>query len=162
MLCLMKKSTQKKLEKRRNNLPGMFIDSSVFLELLLGQPKHEDCLSFFNRARYKYRLATSVLALGEVINTLRTIEETSAKEKSLIWFSDLLNDEKIAVYPISRICLKNNLAIMETDEYLDSHDAIIFSSALTENFKVLVTLDSDFTKQTGSVWHVKVKPPKEV
>lgn len=158
----MKKSTQKRLQKRHSNLPGMFVDSSVFLEMLLGQPKHEDCLSFFNRAKYKYRLTTSVLVLGEVIGTLSTIEETSAKEKSLIWFSDLLNDEKINIYPVSRTCLKNNLAVMEIDEYLDSHDAIIFSSALTENFKVLVTLDSDFSKQTGSVGHVKVKPPEDV
>ncbi|MFH1065858.1 MAG: hypothetical protein V1734_05120 [Nanoarchaeota archaeon] len=60
----MKKSTQKRLQKRHSNLQDMFVDSSVFLELLLGQPKHEDCLSFFNRARYKYRLATSVLVLG--------------------------------------------------------------------------------------------------
>ena len=157
----MKKSMQKRLQKRQNNLPGMFVDSSVFLELLLGQPKHEECLSFFNRARYKYRLAASVLALGEVMNTLSTIEDANAKEKSLIWFSDLLDDEKIAVCPISRICLKNNVTLMESDEYLDSHDALIFSSAVTENFETLVTLDSDFTKQTGNLWHVKLKRPKD-
>jgi len=157
----MKKSTQKRLQRKQNNLPGMFVDSSVFLELLLGQPKHEECLSFFTRARYKYRLATSVLALGEVIDTLSTIEESNMKEKSLIRFSELLAKGNMAVYPISRVCLKNNIAVMESDEYLDSHDSLIFSSAFTENFKMLVTLDSDFTKQTGSVWHLKVKQPKE-
>lgn len=157
----MKKSTQKRLQKRQNNLPGMFVDSSVFLELLLGQPKHEECLSFFNRARYKYRLATSVLALGEISNTLSAIEEVNMKEKSLIRFSELLFNGNMAVYPVSRVCLKNNIAVMESDEYLDSHDALIFSSAFTENFKTLVTLDSDFTERTSRLLHMKIKQPRE-
>ncbi len=157
----MKKSMQKKLEKRRNNLPGMFIDSSVFLELLLGQPKHEDCLSFFNRARYKYRLATSVLALGEVINTLRTIEDVYSREKSLTWFTSILEEKEVEVFPISRLCIKNSIGVLETDDHLDSHDLLILTSALTENFATLITLDSDFTKKTGGLWHLKVKHPEE-
>lgn len=157
----MKKSTQKRLQKTQSNLQGMFIDSSVFLELLLEQPKHEECLSFFNRARDKYKLATSVLALGEVMDALSTIDDECSKERTLSSFSKLLEERNIAVYPITRICINNSLVVMESDEYLDSHDSLIFSSALTENFQSLITLDSDFTKQTGSAWHIKVKQPED-
>ncbi|MFH1065857.1 MAG: hypothetical protein V1734_05115 [Nanoarchaeota archaeon] len=83
------------------------------------------------------------------------------KEKSLIRFSELLSKGDMAVYPISRVCLKNNIAVMESDEYLDSHDSLILSSAFTENFKTPVTLDSDFTERTSSLLHMKINQPED-
>ncbi|MFH1637455.1 MAG: hypothetical protein ABIB71_03455 [Candidatus Woesearchaeota archaeon] len=44
----MKKKTKKALKKRWENLQRHFVDSSIFIEIIFKQPKHKECMKYFN------------------------------------------------------------------------------------------------------------------
>lgn len=141
----MKKSTLKQIERKQGNLPVYFVDSSVFLELLLKQAKHEECMSFINKSRYKYNLITSTLVLGEILKGLNKIESQQNKRTSLLLLADLFETTEIKTVAMSFECINNTDAIRNVESYLLPSDCLIFSSAITESSDAFITLDNDFS-----------------
>lgn len=158
----MKRSTAKRIEKRINNLPLYFVDSSVFLEVLLKQTKYGECMSFFSRSRYKYRLITSTLVLGEILRGLNKIEYQQTKRTSLLLLADLFETTEIKTLAMSFECISNTNAIRNIESYLLPSDCLIFSSAITENSDAFITLDNDFSLALANGFNVKIKRPNDV
>ncbi|MBU2638820.1 MAG: PIN domain-containing protein [Nanoarchaeota archaeon] len=157
----MKKSTQKKIERRLENRPKYFVDSSVFVEILLKQDNSDECLSFFNRGSYKYRLLTNTLVLGEVLKVITKIEDSAAKREEANTFIELLGKGGIQVTSLTFTAIANLNAVREIDSFLQASDALIFSSALTEACNGLITLDKDYSSHLGRGLGMKIKNPTE-
>lgn len=155
----MKHSTLKKIKDKIENLPIYFVDSCVFLEVLFRQSKYDECLAFFNNTGYHYRLITSTLALGEIIRSLNDTKDRDRKLNGSLLLFNLLEKTEIQIAPVSSECINNTIAIRFIDSHLESSDMILFSSALTENCKAFVTLDSDFSARLGNEFNILIKKP---
>lgn len=158
----MKRSTIKKLERKRNNLPLYFVDSSVFLEVFLKQAKYDECLSFFNKSYYKYQLVTSTLVLGEILRALNELENNQLKRESLLFLADMFEVNNIRTVAMSFQCISNTSVIRDAEPYLMPSDCLIFSSAITENSDAFITLDNDFTLLLTNEFNLKIKKPENV
>ena len=156
-----KHSTLKRIQNRENNLPVYFVDSSVFLEALLQQALSDECFAFFYNAGYHYRLMTSTLVLGEIIKLLNNSNDEAKKRNGSFLLFSLLGKAEIQIVPISPECLGNIGIIKSADSLLDSSDSVIFSSAITENCKAFITLDSDFSARLGLEFDILIKKPFE-
>lgn len=156
----MRRSTAKKIKEKRNNLPMHFVDSSVFVEVILKQPCYEQCLSFFNRAKYKYRLTTSTVVLGEVIKTLSSADEKIESE-GLVWIKTALRSNRVAIFATSYASLSNISAVRDSDSFIASADALNFSIAVTESCNAFITLDSDFTKRLETDFRINIRKPQD-
>lgn len=157
----MKHSTLKRIQGKIQKLPVYFVDSSIFLEVLFNQSFYEECLAFFNNVHYHYRLMTSTLVLGEVIKSLNDTKDRDRKLNGSLLLFSLLEKTEIKIVPVSSECITNTTAILSIDSYIESSDRIIFSSAITENCKAFVTLDSDFSARLGHEFNILVKKPFE-
>ncbi|MFH1637792.1 MAG: hypothetical protein ABIB71_05190 [Candidatus Woesearchaeota archaeon] len=100
----MKRSTQKKLKKRRENLPRCFVDSSVFLELALKQHRDKACAKFFNLVGYKYRIETSSIVMGEVIKRFNLFTNKMTRMNLFLWLENILNERDIIIHIVSERC----------------------------------------------------------
>ena len=158
---LMKKSTIKKLEKRKDSLPVYFVDSSVFLEALFGQERYEECLGFFYRTGFHYRLMTSIEAMGEVIKSLNDGGYDTVKEKGMFLLAGLLEKTRTEIVSPTFTVISNVAAIRDADSYLQPVDCLIFSTAMTENCSAIVALDKHFTPMLCNNFKIKLKQPKE-
>ena len=150
-----KNKIQKKIEK----LPKYFIDSSVFLEVILRQAKYDKCFSFFYDSNYKHRLVTPIVVLGEIVKTLNKIEDIMIKNQSYISFVDIFEKTEIGIMELSFECINNIGDIKTFEPYLQSYDSILFSSAVTENCDAFVTLDSDFSSILSLKFDIRIKNP---
>lgn len=157
----MKRSTLKRIKRRWQNLPVYFVDTSVFLEVIFKQPHLQECTSFFNRVGYHYRLKTSTLVLGEIIESIQKFEDEAQTKIWTFSLLELLKMAEIEIIPISFECIGNIPTIRDIDCYLESSDTIIFSSALTENCNSFVTLDSDFSIILSKELGIIIKKPSE-
>ena len=155
----MKNNTLKRIHNRFDILPVYFVDSSVFLEVLLNQSYSGKCIEFFNNVGYHYRLMTSTLVLGEILKLLNDAENSIEKENGLFYLISLLERTDILVAPISFACISNIQTVIQAYSHLESSDTIIFSSAITENCKAFITLDSDFSKRIGVEFDIMIKKP---
>lgn len=142
-------------------MPRYFVDSSIFVEILLKQDNSEECLSFFNRGSYKYRLLTNTLVLGEVLKVITKIEDSAAKREETLTFVELLEKRNIQIISLNFEAIANLDAVRETDTFLQASDALIFSSALTEACNGLITLDKDYSPILGQKLGMKIKNPAE-
>jgi len=156
-----KGSTAKKIEDRTNNLPLYFVDSSVFLEVIMKQMHSQECLSFFNRASYKYQLITSTIVMGEVVKVLNKLENNVVKRESLLFFADILENSRLSIISMNFECLSNIEQIRMIEPYLMPSDSMIFSSALTESAEAFITLDSDFSSRLSIEFDINIKKPVE-
>lgn len=157
----MKKSTEKMIERRKLNLPVYFVDSSVFLEALFGQEKSQDCMAFFNSTGYRYRLMTSIEAMGEVIKSLNKHGFESMKDKGLFLLAQILEKTGAEIVSPTFEAISNIAAIREADTYLQPIDCLIFSTAITENCPAIVALDKHFNPSLCNEFRIKLKKPKE-
>lgn len=156
----MKKSTLKRIQRRLNNLPKYFVDSSVFIEALFQQERTKECRSFFHKAGLKYRIFTSTVVMGEVLKAINRLPSAEAKEEEMHLLADMLKSLDIAIMAVSFACISNVEAVRFSDSYLGSSDCIIFSSAVTENCNAFITLDPDFTEKLGADFHMRIKKPE--
>lgn len=104
---------------------------------------------------------TSTLVLGEILKLLNDAENSLEKEKGLFFLMGLLERTGILVIPISSACISNIQTVIQADSHLESSDTIIFSSAVTENCKAFVTLDSDFSSRIGAEFDIMIKKPSD-
>ncbi|MBU2637582.1 MAG: type II toxin-antitoxin system VapC family toxin [Nanoarchaeota archaeon] len=158
----MKKSTLKRIQKRINNLPSYFVDSSVFIEALFRQKRSGECRSFFHKAGLKYRIFTSTVVMGEVIKAINKLPSAEAKEEEMHLLADMLKSLDIVIMAVSFACINNVEAVRFSDSYLGSSDCIIFSSAVTENCNAFITLDIDFTDKLSKDFKMLIKNPENI
>lgn len=156
----MKRSTLKRLNRKWQNLPVYFVYTSVFLEIVFGQSRLRDCVKFFDNVGFRYRLITSTIVIGETIKSINKLANAE-KERWVLWFLGLIEKAEIELLTISSACLTNVTIIRNADTYLESSDAIIFSSAITESCKAFITLDSDFSTRLSIEFMILIKKPSE-
>lgn len=157
----MKKSTAEKLEKRQKNLPAYFVDSSVFLEALFEQQRCEECIAFFNNVGFRYRLMSSIEAMGEIISSLNEEGYNLLKEKGMSLLAGILEKTGIEIVSPTFEAINNISAIRDADSYLKPVDCIIFSTAITENCSAIVSLDRHFTPLLCNEFRILLKKPKD-
>lgn len=157
----MKNSTLKRIQSKIRKLPVYFVDSSIFLEILLKQSKYDECISFFNNVGYRYRLMASTVVMGEIIKALHELGDERQKEGWLSSLSLLLENSSISILPVSFQCINNIPTVMNAESHLESSDAIIFSSAITENCRAFITLDSDFSMRLETEFDILIKKPSD-
>lgn len=142
--------------------PLCFIDSSVFVEAILEQPRYVECIKFFHKASYKYKAATSTVVIGEVIKALNTLQTASVKDKAFFAFDNILQKAKISIIAISEECLGSLDAIKNADPYLPPSDRLIFGSAVSECCDIFLTLDRHFSARLGKEFGIKTSIPYEI
>ncbi|MBU2638587.1 MAG: type II toxin-antitoxin system VapC family toxin [Nanoarchaeota archaeon] len=157
----MKKSTIKKLEKRKDSLPVYFVDSSVFLEVLFAQKCYEDCTNFFNRTGYRYQLMTSIEAMGEAVKALNERGYDTLKEKGMLLLAGILDKTGIKIASPTFEAISNVSIVRDADSYIMPSDCLIFSIALTEGCFAFVTLDRHFTALLCNKFKIALKKPSE-
>jgi len=158
----MRKSTESRIRQKHDNLPCYFVDSSVFLELFFRQSRVEDCRSFINRSRYKYKLMTSTLVLGEILKVLNEFEDEQKAEQGLFFFSEILRGRRIKIIPVSFEGIGNVASVKDTEPFIQPQDALIFASALTEYCSGFITIDTDFTKTLEKEFRMPIRLPSAV
>lgn len=158
---LVKKSTAKRLEKRKKRLPEYFVDSSVFLEALFGQEHSQDCMDFFNNTGFRYRLMTSIEAMGEVIKSLNRQGYEAMKDKGVFLLAQILEKTGAEIVSPTFEAISNVSAIRDADSYLQPVDCLIFSTAITENCSAVVALDKHFNPSLCNEFRIRLKRPKE-
>lgn len=117
-------------------------------------------MSFFHRARNKYRLITSTLVLGEILKGLNKVE-SQTKRISLLLLADLFETSEIRIATMSFKCVNNTYEVRAIEPYLLPSDCLIFSTAITENSDAFVTLDLDFSSILANSFKVKIKKPED-
>lgn len=103
----------------------------------------------------------STVVMGEIIKALHELGDERQKEGWLSSLSLLLENSSIIIAPVSFQCINNIPAVIMADSHLESSDTVIFSSAITENCRAFVTLDSDFSMRLGTEFNILIKKPSE-
>lgn len=148
--------------RRRLQLPVYFVDTSVFVELMLEQEKSSDCASLFQRAEYKFKLVTSTVVMGEILKVINELEDNSMKEDSFYLISDILMKRKIKISSVSFAAMSNIVPVRISDPFLPSSDCLIFSTAVSENSDYFITLDKHFSIKLGKDFKILIRKPYEV
>ncbi|MFH1637324.1 MAG: PIN domain-containing protein [Candidatus Woesearchaeota archaeon] len=152
----MKSKTRKRLERKWENLPRCFLDSSIFLEVIMKQPNAAKCKKIFNIAGCKYRLETSTFVLGEVVRGIYRFMEHKAGDEALILLNYLLRDKHIVVHTPSKSCITMSVDMLDLDTFLGPVDALIFSNCVENSCKAFFTQDTDFSEKLGLMYGVKI------
>lgn len=154
--CCVKGKTRKRLEKKWENLPRYFVDSSVFVEAALKQERYRKCMAFFNKVGYKYRIETSIVVLGEIVRRFDRIKDVNYREELFRWLDNILVDRRIVIHRPSRGCFTLGEEIFGFDTFIGPVDALVFVGCVEEKCADLVTLDSDFSDRLGKKYGVKI------
>lgn len=152
----MKEKTRKKLQKRWENLPRHFIDSSVFLELALKQHRDKACMKFFNLVGYKYRIETSSIVMGEIIKRFNLLTDKNTRMNLFLWLENILHERDIIIHTVSESCFNLKGKISKIDNHLGPLDSLIFGHCIENSCNCFVTLDSDFSDKLGKEYKVKI------
>lgn len=130
----------------------------MFVEAVLGQPKADECLSFFHRAAYKYRLAVSAIVIGEVV---KAVAKEEIADKCMLWLKDTIQKNNIRILSVSYESISNVAAVRDSEHYIESADALNFSISATESCSAFITLDSDFTYKLENDFKLRIRKPHE-
>ncbi|PKP58711.1 MAG: hypothetical protein CVT88_06865 [Candidatus Altiarchaeales archaeon HGW-Altiarchaeales-1] len=169
----MKNKTKNRLEKKWQNLPLHHIDACVVIEaLILFGDDHVSCERYLNKIGYKYRVAISISALGEIFMYLiKKIEKGIDREMTFIFLSKVfafvrkLMDEGKITFSSPQF---ETYSIVEKIKTVESRaepmDALNLATAIAENANIFVTLDKDLAgnKRIELDFEIKIKHPDEL
>ena len=115
----------------------MIIDTNIFLEVLLKQNKHEECLNFLNDLMIgkKRGILSSFIIDSVVIN----MERSGSKSKEIeIFLKKIIAAEGLKIYNIGMKDRINALSFIEKYN-LDYDDALVVQTAIATNSKYCLT-----------------------
>ncbi|MFA4855656.1 MAG: type II toxin-antitoxin system VapC family toxin [archaeon] len=141
-----------KEERHKEKQTLYFIDANVFVEVLLEQPRAEECLNFLSGFIGKQRAAiTCCYSIGEVIQKIYDVamaEKEFNPEKSLLALNKLLASNKIEIYGGDDGTYGIIGEIMDSDNRCGFKDAINIAIAHQFGCACFCTTDSNISAQT--------------
>jgi len=139
-------------ERHKANQQVYFIDTTVFLEILLQQPKADEWLNFLGGFIGKQKAAiTCCYAVGEVIRKIYDVamaEKEFDSEKSLLALNKLLAGNKIEIYGGDNDTYDIIGEIMESDNRCGFKDAINIAVGNQYDCVCFCTIDTNISSQT--------------
>ncbi len=160
----MLKKTVDRFLRKLGNKQLYFVDSSVLVEVIFKQDFAEQCRHFLNSTKSSNRLCVvSNSVMGEVLCTLLFNELGLDRNSLIAAFEAILEiTEDFIFVTIDKETIEEERRIREEEgDWLQQMDMLNLASAIRHKAVAFVTLDPDFSKQTGEKFEIKIINLKE-
>ncbi|MBI2084061.1 MAG: PIN domain-containing protein [Candidatus Aenigmarchaeota archaeon] len=162
----MKEKTFEKLTRKWLSKPSHVIDTNVLIETLIETKLGDKCADYLNRLKIKYRGYIPSSVLGEyflIIFYDEKIEEKH-KQRAFKFLEDLIKHRKILPLVPDREAFKLVEEIQNTEREVEDTDALHYATAVINNAKVFVTLDTKMlqSRTLGKEFGVSILSPENL
>ena len=157
----MQVKTRNRLDKREENRQLSFLDACIFLEILLSQPKKEECTKWIRSFRGKSKRAViSSYCLGEIVSNIYGAKEKYEKIDAGVAFlalDGLLNDNGITIVGIEASDIFKAIEIRsELDNRISARDALNLASAFNLDCVNFCTIETRISVETVRKLNMKL------